>query len=84
MKLPKGTDKFEVRIAKLLVCPKGKSIFDESVITVFIEDEAAGEFIKVQSLLIDGSEPGIVSFNPEEWPVLREAIDYMVDQCRES
>lgn len=82
MKLPKGTDKFEVRVTQFTVSEKNKPIFDESAISVSIDDEAGGEFVRIRSNL-DSDGRGIASLDVLQWPALRSAIDYMVKQCRE-
>lgn len=66
----------ETRTLRLLVAPEGEPIFCEEATMVEIDDEAAGEFIKITQ---DDKE---ISLNPEEWPAIRDAIDYMVGQCK--
>ena len=83
MKLPEGNEKFDIRVIQLCVSEKDSSIFDDSTILISIVDEAAGEFVEVKSLM-DGLKEGVISFNPNEWPHIKKAVDYMVGQCRES
>jgi hypothetical protein len=45
-----------------------------------IVDEGGGEYVEV-SQSADGH--GKISINPEEWTVLRKAIDDAIKQCRD-
>lgn len=74
-----GSD-YEIRVTEWIVCKKGGTIFDDGNVRVRIEDEAAGEFVVVDSL----DENGKVRLNPEEWPTVRNAIEIAVEACRES
>ena len=69
-------EELEVRVLSKIMLPKGKPIFSESSITCSIEDEAAGEYIKLTSQSDSG---GDVCFDPNEWPTIRSMIDSMVD-----
>lgn len=71
----------EVRVIKLAVGPKGEPIFSEKVHTVEIADEAAGEFLILRSNL-DSDQCGAVSFDPEEWKAMREAVNLLAKCCR--
>ena len=78
---PISTDSYDVRIIKIAVVPKGQPIFSELSTYVAIEDEAAGEFVKISQ---EGGHTDMakwITVNPEEWPAIRNAIDYMVWQC---
>ena len=68
------------RITRVTVAPKGASIFDQTVMQDEIENEGAGEYVVVISN--EGrARPGVIGINPDEWPLLREAIDEMVARC---
>ena len=57
-------------------------VFSEQATHIEIDDEAAGEFIKVSQ---EGGHTDIakfVTFDREEWIVVRDAIDCMMNQCR--
>lgn len=73
---------YETRITQLTVAPHGAPIFSEMSTTVTIDDEAAGEFVVVEQSARDA--PGKIALGPDEWPVLREAIDKMIKECREN
>ena len=73
--------KYEKRVTKLTVLPEGERIFSEAATDVVIQDEASGEFVEViQS--DDNAAMGTIKIMREEWPILREAIDEMIAECR--
>lgn len=78
--MSKAEPKYETRTVQIGVVAIGQPLFDESVAMIEIADEAAGEFIAV-------TQPGFpgkgIQVNPDEWPVIREAIDRMVSECRD-
>ncbi len=68
------------------VCPGewtfGQPVFSEQTTRIEIEDESPGEFVKVSQ---EGGHTDIakwITVEPSEWPVLRDAIQFMVDQCK--
>ena len=73
---------YEIRTITVLVNKPDEPIFSDLATKVEISDEAAGEFLKV-SQSNDKAENGTIQITPEEWPVLREAIDMMIKECRE-
>ncbi len=70
------TRKFETRVTRVTVLPAGQLVFSETATHVEIQDEAAGEFVKVWQ------EGGHITLDKDEWPVVREAIDRMFEECR--
>jgi len=78
--LPTGTDTHPIRVTQLHVMPRGKPTFDEQATIVDIIDEAVGEFLNVRQHKTQ-ERPGI-DIDQAEWPAIREAIDYMIGQCR--
>lgn len=55
------------------ILPEGEAIFHERATVITVEDEAAGEFLKVhQHHVNDG---GTILIDPDEWPILKQAID---------
>ena len=62
------------RTTQMTILPEGDAIFSESAITLTIEDQAAGEYLKVCT----GKDSGTILIDPAEWPQLREAIDAML------
>lgn len=78
--LPNGTDTREIRITRLTVVPPGKTILDDAATHIEIDDEGGGEFISVRQN--DCRMANVVRFCFDEWPVLRDAIDFMVKEVR--
>lgn len=72
--------KHEVRVGSLLVGTPGTDIFDESITTVRINDEASGEFVEVEQ--ITSCSAYKICITTEEWPAIRQAVDMMIAQCR--
>jgi hypothetical protein len=56
---------------------EGEPLFSETTTHVEIRDDGAGEFVQ---LIQEGGniQTKSITINPEEWPVLREAVDEMV------
>ena len=80
--LPPCTDRHDVRIIKIAVCPKGEPVFSEQTTSISIDDGAAGEYVKV---IQEGGHTDIAKWivvDPDEWVTLRDSIDFMIDQCR--
>lgn len=73
---------YETRITQLTVNQKSEPIFSEMATTVSIIDEAAGEFVLVEKVAL--TDMGKIAIDPEEWPVLRAAIDRMIKECRKA
>jgi hypothetical protein len=73
---------YETRITRLTVLPKDEPIFSEMATTIEIADEAAGEFVKVTSQTDNVDHHESVLISPEEWPLVREAIDKLIADCR--
>lgn len=63
----------------MVTVPQGEELFSEQATEIEIVNEASGEFVVVQQHYEGYGKIGI---NPEEWPVLREAIDKMIKECR--
>lgn len=68
------------RVLAMIVHKPDESIFSESATRVEIDDEGAGEFVRVRQDRDDGSQS--VTIDVGEWPVLRKVIDEMVKACR--
>lgn len=69
------------RLTQLTVLPEGEPIFSEMATHISIEDDAAGEYIKVKQMW-DSPENGTIAISPEDWPAIRDAIDDMIFECR--
>ena len=72
----------ETRTTRLVVLRKGAELYDESATTVEIDDESGGEFLVVSQSHMD--KHSTLKIDPAEWPYLRDAIDQLACECRES
>lgn len=72
--------KHECRVTQYSIGRTGDPIYAEGTIRVDIDDEAGGEFIvlKQDSLHQDAH----IAIDPDEWPLVRKAIDKLVKACR--
>lgn len=70
---------YKQRTLSIIVMPVGEAIYADSATIVSIEDEAGGEFVLISQ---DAGDYGKIAVNSEEWPVLRDAIDKMIAECR--
>jgi len=76
---PEGNAKHQIRVTRLSVGPVDTSIFEEMTSHIEIDDEGAGEFIEV---LQPSTMGGKIKIDVDEWPVLRDAIEWMIAECR--
>ena len=80
--IPESSTTYDVRVLAIGLIPKGDPVFSERATRIEIEDEAAGEFVKVTQ---EGGHTDLakwITIEPSEWPKLRESIEYMIGQCR--
>lgn len=75
--------KYISRVAAILVCREGDPIFDELVTKIEIDDEAAGEFIKVSQEQGGEKDKQEIKIDREEWPVIRDAINKLVNSLQD-
>ena len=71
---------YETRVIKVIVVPKGEPLFSELATFIEIDDEAAGEYIKISQP--SRQENGTVCFDGEEWELVRLEIDKAFANCR--
>jgi hypothetical protein len=71
---------YEMLVSALTVKPIDEPIYSERATTVRIDDEAAGPFVVVEQHGRD--DIGKITIDIEEWPVLKNAIDRMIELCR--
>ncbi len=69
------------RILSMALLPEGEPIFSERGYTVTIEDEAAGEYLKLSS---GRDEHNCIVFDAEEWPAIQALVDRMVKEILEN
>lgn len=67
----------KTRITQLTVAPAGAELYDDRSTIIEITDEGGGEFITVTQP--HGSSD--IRLDPSEWPVIRAAIDKMIEEC---
>ena len=61
------------------VIPAGKTLDDEGVTIIGIDDEGGGAFVTVrQEEQLNANE---IRIDPDEWPAVRAAINRMVREC---
>lgn len=72
---------FERRVTAMIVNKKGEPIFSDYATKVEIVDDASGEYVEVSQVCQEGFN-GKISISGGEWPVLREAIEQLLAECR--
>ena len=79
--IPESTDELEVRVVEIAVVPCGEPLASETATRIAIEPGTT-EMVKVSQ---EGGHTDIAKWiliDPAEWPTVRDAIAYMVDQCK--
>ena len=67
----------------MTVLPAGEPIFSERATIITIEDEAAGEYLRItQQNCSDKLVEQSVAFDPEEWDEVKDVIDQMFGEIR--
>lgn len=69
--------KYEARVTAVIVNKTDEPIFSETATKIEIDDEAAGEYLKISQ------DNRYIQITPEEWPEIKSQIDKMILQCRE-
>jgi hypothetical protein len=71
---------YQIRTTRLTVIPTGEPIFSEMATHIEIDDESAGEFLRItqQSGCLDAKAQSI-AITPEEWPHVRHAVETMIE-----
>ena len=78
------TKPFEIRITRLSVLPPGEPIFSEQCMNISIVDEGAGEYLEIdQQLDSPDVKEQTIFLSPEEWPVLKSAIEQMLEEIKQ-
>jgi hypothetical protein len=78
VKLP-ATPGFASRCTRIHLYPKGEAIFCEQATIIEINNSGAGEFVSVSQI----ANPEGVLIDPKEWPAMRDAIEFMIENCAE-
>lgn len=75
---------YETRVIEVMVNKKGEQVFSDHATRVRIVDESAGEFVEIDQGSYEHARPGVLRICADEWPLIREAVDQMLSQCREA
>lgn len=76
------SNKYETRIARIVVVPIGEPIFSERATSIEIDDEGGGEFLKIAQ---HGGQANItksICIDPDEWEFIKSEVDRMMASCR--
>ena len=74
------TKAHECRATQYSIGRTGEPIYADGATRIDIDDEAGGEFIVLtQSSL---HQEARITIDPDEWPLVRKAIDKLVKVCR--
>lgn len=74
---------YETRITRLTLAPKGEGILSEQGTHIEIDDEGAGEFLRVHQECGAPTSKAVL-INPEEWPQLKAAIEQMLKEIKQA
>jgi hypothetical protein len=75
----------KIRIMQLAILPRNQRIFSEQCTTIAIMDEGDGEFLElVQQSGSFGVKEQTIQINPEEWPRLKDAIEWMMVEIHDN
>ena len=75
--------KYTSRITQMTVLPVGEPLFSETATVISIEDEAAGEYIKITQQTDATSENNqTVAFDAEDWEEVKDAVAQMFGEIR--
>lgn len=78
-----NSDDFDIRVVRVMVGLKNARVFDDMALFIEIDDEAAGEFIKLSKNTDNLAGTSSISITKEEWPIVKKAIDEMMEKCRD-
>lgn len=72
-----------IRVTRLSVLPPGEPIFSERCTNISIVDEASGEYLEIeQQLDCPEVKEQTLFLSPEDWPVLKSAIEQMLEEIQ--
>jgi hypothetical protein len=75
--------KYTSRITQMTVLPVGEPLFSERATVISIEDEAAGEYIKITQQTDATFESNqTVAFDQEEWEEVTDVVNQMFGEIR--
>lgn len=70
------------RVVAMMVVSEGAHLYDEHATTISLDDEVAGEFIKLHQCH-ERAEAGVVSFDFEEWDAIDRTVREMIKHSKE-
>jgi hypothetical protein len=62
----------------IIVKPEGEPIYSEMATNITIDDASGGVFVCITQ---NTEDSGKILINPNEWPVIKAAIDEMFVEC---
>lgn len=68
---------YQTRVTRLTISPPGEPIFSDQTTNLEIEDEAAGEYVKITQQN-DYKDAQTVCITPEEWPAVKDAVESLL------
>ena len=69
--------KYDARVTQITVQPDNQFMNDEKTTVITIKNEGGGEFVEIEQMA-----NGKIGIDPDEWPLLRDAIQTMIDGCK--
>jgi hypothetical protein len=75
--------KYITRITKLTVLPEREPVFSEMATDIEIEDEAAGEFLKLTQHGGNTECEKSILITDDEWPAIRDAIERLLNDINQ-
>lgn len=69
------------RVTRYTIAPQGEPLFAERAIQVELDDEAAGEYIKITTQF-DDAENQQVSLDIAEWPHVEAAVRKLIKESK--
>lgn len=69
--------KLQTRVTRVHLTPD--DIDNDRAFSIEIDDEGAGEFLVIRSVCC---EQAVLTVDVDEWPALRDAIDFMAQNVR--
>jgi len=70
---------YHTRVTRLTISPPGEPIFSDQTIHIEIEDEAAGEYVKIsQQCDHRDAQDQSVCINPDEWLAVKDAVESLL------
>jgi hypothetical protein len=73
--------KYITRTLKICILPENQPIFSDMATTIEIEDESAGEYVKVAQPNTNEESKSLL-ITRDEWPQIKAGIETMLAECR--